>query len=226
MRGKVSVVQEFSLLILLARNIFHLIYIYIINRCGPTLSFSAKVKNQFSYHHIFSCFYMAAPPPESSIKIIWIQGLLGYSGSLNWMLLGSAWLKKKKQIYCAFIKYVQSKLNICESCAHRHQWLITVSVIWYDIILFLLPEGEDNKAGDDENCSKHGEHAVAGFPPACVVEHFGWLEQKERDIFRVWHFHLFSSRGQTGDYMRYTVLWPEHHKDISFCVQLTILLSL
>lgn len=39
------------------------------------------------------------------------------------------------------------------------------------------PEGEDDEAGDDENDSKHGEDEVAGFFPACVVKHFGWLHE-------------------------------------------------
>lgn len=43
-----------------------------------------------------------------------------------------------------------------------------------------LPEGEDYEAGDDENCGEHGEHEVAGFPPTGVVEHFGRLENKNR----------------------------------------------
>lgn len=41
-----------------------------------------------------------------------------------------------------------------------------------DVTAF-LPEGEDDEAGDDENCGEHGEDEVAGFPPTCVVEHFG-----------------------------------------------------
>lgn len=35
-----------------------------------------------------------------------------------------------------------------------------------------LPEGEEKKATDDENCCKHGEDEVAGSFPTCVVEHF------------------------------------------------------
>lgn len=43
----------------------------------------------------------------------------------------------------------------------------------WNMFWFLLPEGEDDESGDDENCSEHGEDKVAGFPPACIVEHFG-----------------------------------------------------
>lgn len=59
-----------------------------------------------------------------------------------------------------------------------------------------LPEREDYEAGDDENCSKHGEDEVAGFPPTCVVEHFGWLEWKT-GVIRVKPLRVLSSRGHT-----------------------------
>lgn len=36
-----------------------------------------------------------------------------------------------------------------------------------------LPEGKDYEACDDENSSEHCEDEVAGFPPTCIVEHFG-----------------------------------------------------
>lgn len=39
------------------------------------------------------------------------------------------------------------------------------------------PEGEDYEAGDDENHGKQDEDEVAGFPPTCIVEHFGRLHQ-------------------------------------------------
>lgn len=59
------------------------------------------------------------------------------------------------------------------------RWVITVTV---SLIQQRLPEGEDDKAGDDENGSKQSEDEVAGFSPTCIVEHFGWLERKKREI--------------------------------------------
>lgn len=43
-----------------------------------------------------------------------------------------------------------------------------------------LPEGEDNKAGYDKNCSKHDEDVVAGVSPPSIVEHLSRLSVKER----------------------------------------------
>lgn len=90
---------------------------------------------------------------------------------------GKKWLIKK--IFFAFIKYVQSKpkkkrANVAQI---SEMFLSVISVTHCsfskcDVTAF-LPEGEDDEAGDDENCSEHGEDEVAGFPPTCVVEHFG-----------------------------------------------------
>lgn len=49
------------------------------------------------------------------------------------------------------------------------------NIYLYLYSFYFLPEGEDYEAGDNENCSKHGEDEVAGPPPACIVEHLGRL---------------------------------------------------
>lgn len=66
----------------------------------------------------------------------------------------------------------------------HHPWCFSV-----------LPEGEDDEAGDDENCSEHSEDEVAGFFPARIVKHFGRLERKQKKKGDFLNFFL-TSKGQ------------------------------
>lgn len=43
-----------------------------------------------------------------------------------------------------------------------------------------VPEGEDDEAGDDEDRGESDKDAVAGIPPASIVEHFSRLLRQER----------------------------------------------
>lgn len=58
-------------------------------------------------------------------------------------------MKHDKQWYSAAVKMTVSNLCMC----------------------VCLPEGEDNKAGDNEDCSKYNENVVTGISPPSIVEH-------------------------------------------------------
>lgn len=60
-------------------------------------------------------------------------------------------MKHDKQWYAAAVKMTVSNLCIC--------------------MCVCLPEGEDNKAGDNEDCSKYNENVVTGISPPSIVEH-------------------------------------------------------
>lgn len=142
-----------------------------------------------------------------------------------WKLLLSLGICKSwesKKIYSASTKYVQSKQK---SAAHISQKYQSVTHHSNGNASSSLPEREDHEAGDDENRCKHSEDQVTRFPPACVVEHFGWLQWQKRERVllcilkkenRVWHFHEFSSRGQT--WVMCAVIWPLQVGDILFLI--------
>lgn len=49
-----------------------------------------------------------------------------------------------------------------------------------------VPEGEDDQASDDEDCSKYNEDVVTGISPPSIVEHLCRLSEanrKEENLF-------------------------------------------